>query len=806
MAGTQLGKELRWDEPILTPTGWVKISDIKVGDPVIAGDGSVTQVTGVFPQGIKPLIEIEFDYGQKVIAGHDHLWKILSPSEKFKTKCHSLPRVFGEKRKTIQVPNDKYGEWSVLDTKTMREKYGDEPSFKNRFATPSCGIVQLEKKEAPFDPYVIGVLLGDGSTVKNIRFSSSDEYIVSYVKDVVLAHGGTVNLISRYDYRISFCPKLRDALTSMDCMGKRSWEKSVPHKLLWNSDDIRLAVLQGLMDTDGAVTTDGNVSFTSTSKRLAEDVQFLARSFGAKCHITSRITNYTYNNEKMDGRRSYKVTIRQPSVPLFRLKRKLDRCFIPISTSNHNLIISYRDVEPDEAVCISVAHPDATYVTRDFIVTHNTTSGAMHTAFHLTGRYPDWYIGRRFDEPINMWAGGVTAPTVRDTIQKLLFGDLGQLGTGCVPEEYIIKDSVVNARGVPGAIDRISVKHISGGRSTIAFKNYEQGREKWQSSTLHAIWFDEEPDADLYIEGLARTNATEGVVWMTFTPLQGMSHVVRRFLNEDSPDRSVVNMTIKDVGHYSEEHKKRIIASYPAHEREARAKGIPMLGSGRIFPVTEELITCKPFNIPFTFQRLGGLDFGWDHPTAAVKLAYDPETDVVYVTNVYRVRENTPLFHAAALKAWGDDLSFAWPHDGLQHDKGSGLQLADIYRKNGLKLLGERATFSDGTSGVEAGLMMMLDRFQTGRLKVFDTCTEFFEEFRLYHREEGKVVKEFDDILSALRYALMMLRYAQFLPMDKIRDKIYEKFTGPTRHSVKIEYNPLDPDYIARDQYNPFKS
>lgn len=378
-----------------------------------------------------------------------------------------------------------------------------------------------------------------------------------------------------------------------------------------------------------------------------------------------------------------------------------------------------------------------------------TLGGAAHACFHALGNYPSWYNGRRFNEPTQGWVGGITAPTVRDTSQKLLFGDPGQWGTGLIPEDAIIKDSLVNARGVPGAIDSISVKHISGGRSKISFKNYEQGREKWQSSTIHWCDLDEEPPIDLYTEALTRTNVKEGCVWLTFTPLLGMSSVVRRFLNEDSPDRAVINMTIDDVGHYSEEQKKRIIASYPAHEREARLRGIPMLGSGRIFPVTEELITCKPFQIPFTFKRLAGLDFGWDHPTAACKVAYDPETDIVYVTNVYRVRENTPLFHCAALKAWGEDLMFAWPHDGLQHDKGSGLQLAQIYRNNGLRLLPERATFSDGTSGVEAGLMMMLDRMQTGRLKVFDTCTEFFEEFRLYHREEGRVVKEFDDILCA---------------------------------------------------------
>lgn len=213
-----------------------------------------------------------------------------------------------------------------------------------------------------------------------------------------------------------------------------------------------------------------------------------------------------------------------------------------------------------------------------------------------------------------------------------------------------------------------------------------------------------------------------------------------------------------------------IVRSYPAHEREARAKGIPTLGSGRIFPIPEEDIKTPDIAIPAHWKRIGGLDFGWDHPFAAVELAYDPEADAVYVTKAYRQREATPLIHAAALKPWGDWLPWAWPHDGLQHSKDSGKPLADQYRAQGLSLLPEHARYPDnadgtpGTAGVEAGLFDMLDRMQTGRLKVFESLADWFEEFRLYHRDEGKVVKERDDLMSATRYALMMLRHAKTKP------------------------------------------
>jgi hypothetical protein len=232
--------------------------------------------------------------------------------------------------------------------------------------------------------------------------------------------------------------------------------------------------------------------------------------------------------------------------------------------------------------------------------------------------------------------------------------------------------------------------------------------------------------------------------------------------------RHVTRMTIDDAGHYSAEQRAAIVATYPAHERKARAEGIPMLGSGRVFPVDEELLRVTAFEVPESWVQIGGLDFGWDHPTAACRLAWDKDTDTIYVTASYGVREATPLIHAAALKAWGDWLPWAWPHDGLQHDKGSGEALAEQYRRQGLRLLAERATHDDGSSGLEAGVTEMLERMQTGRWKVFAHLEDWFAEFRLYHRKDGLIVKQHDDRLSAARYAMMMKRFACTKPKPRV--------------------------------------
>jgi phage terminase large subunit-like protein len=387
-------------------------------------------------------------------------------------------------------------------------------------------------------------------------------------------------------------------------------------------------------------------------------------------------------------------------------------------------------------------------------------AGGMECAMHATGRYPDWWEGKRFDRPTIGWGAGTTNETTRDTVQRILVGRPGQSGTGAIPRDAILE--LVPARGTPDLLDSIKIRHASGGMSVIGLKSYQRGRESFQGETLDYLWFDEEPPADIFTEGLTRTNVTQGPVWVTFTPLLGMSETVRRFLLEPSPDRSVTTMTIDDVGHFSAQEKAKIIASYPAHEREARTKGVPTLGSGRIFPVAEETIACEPRDFPRHWPRIGGMDFGWDHPFAAVELVWDRDTDTVYVARCYRVREATAVIHAAALRPWGTELPWAWPRDGRRETlEGAGIALAKQYEAQGLAMLPIHAQFQDKSISVEAGIADMLIRMETGRFKVFKHLNEWFEEFRLYHRKDGRVHKEGDDLMSATRYAVMMLRYGR---------------------------------------------
>ena len=210
---------------------------------------------------------------------------------------------------------------------------------------------------------------------------------------------------------------------------------------------------------------------------------------------------------------------------------------------------------------------------------------------------------------------------MRDFIQKLLLGKTGEHGTGTIPKDAIV--DVITARGIADFVDIIRLAHASGGVSTLTLKSYSAGREKFQGSTLDYVALDEEAPIEIYTECLTQTNVTKGLVWSTFTPLQGVSEVVRRSLYEKSDDRELVTMTLDDCDHYDEKQKEQIAESYGEHEREARTKGIPTMGSGRIFPIAQDRIACDHRDIPAHWPRIGGMDFGWTYNFAACELAWD---------------------------------------------------------------------------------------------------------------------------------------------------------------------------------------
>ena len=402
-----------------------------------------------------------------------------------------------------------------------------------------------------------------------------------------------------------------------------------------------------------------------------------------------------------------------------------------------------------------------------------STAGAFVTACHLTGRYPDWWTGHKFKKPIYSWAAGVSNDTTRDILQSELFGlaeDQEAWGTAMVPLDCIGDTS--RRRGATGnTFDSVLVKHVDpdtgkfNGWSRVGFKSYEMGEEKFFGRPLDWIWLDEQPPSNIYTQCITRTVATDGYVMCTFTPEDGITPMVHQFMNDRQAGQYLLQASWDDAPHLNEETKTQLLAQYPPHERDLRSKGIPVFGSGLVFPVAQEKLEVEPFDIPNDWKKIAAIDFGWDHPTAVVWIAYNEQTDTIYVYDCYAERQALSSSIASMIHKKGTGIPVAWPKDGLQTR--DGVQLAQTYRDHGVYMLHEWFTNpptigeKSGTVSVEGGIMDMLERMETGRFKVFSHLHEWFLEYTQYHRKDGKIVALNDDIMSATRYAALSVRYAE---------------------------------------------
>lgn len=414
-------------------------------------------------------------------------------------------------------------------------------------------------------------------------------------------------------------------------------------------------------------------------------------------------------------------------------------------------------------------------------------AGAAEMAYHLTGQYPDDWLGRKWDRPIKAWACGESALVVRDVQQLKLFGEPGldeAFGTGFVPKATIVgKPSM--ARGITDGYDTVHVKHVSGGTSVLRFKSYEQGRAKFQGAPVDVIWGDEEPPMDVYTEMLARLTATDGSIYVTFTPMNGITDLWEHF-SKESPYIGRVCMTIRDAKHIDTPEKlAKALARYPVHEHAARINGQPMMGEGRVFLTPEEALMEDPLiYIPPHWTKLQSIDFGIGHPFGYSLQLWDRDNDVIHVHDAWRIADQTPVQHAARMKTNAVTVPVAWPQDGTAREK-SGETVSKLYKDQGLLMCDSHATFEDGGYGTEAGVLEMDERMKTGRFKVARHLSDWFEEYRFYHRKKGLIVKVKDDIMSATRIGVMAKRFGKAVQLG----------------SRKKQHRPYDP---GRDEWDIF--
>lgn len=372
-----------------------------------------------------------------------------------------------------------------------------------------------------------------------------------------------------------------------------------------------------------------------------------------------------------------------------------------------------------------------------------TLAGAAEVGFHLTGRYPAWWQGVRFTAPVRAWAASVSREVTRDILQEVYLGE-----KGVIPQRLVLGTSMKS--GLAGAVDMVKVWHVCGGTSVLGFKSFDQGRASFQGTAREVIHLDEEPDIGIYEECLLRTLTVGGHILLTMTPLMGVTEMVRHFTESTrGQGKAIVQAGWAEAPHLSHEAVDQLRRSLRATEIRAREFGEPCVGKGRVFPVDEEEIVCRRFEVPAKWRRCVGVDFGWANPTAAVWLAHDTEKDIVYVTDVYTASERVPAEHACEILRRGKWIPAVCDPSGQAVGVKDGASLIEVYEKNGLR-------FEAADNAVEAGLMVWLERMRAGKFRVFEDLLPWWHEFRLYARDEkGRVIKRDDHLMDATRYALV---------------------------------------------------
>jgi hypothetical protein len=424
--------------------------------------------------------------------------------------------------------------------------------------------------------------------------------------------------------------------------------------------------------------------------------------------------------------------------------------------------------------------------------TGKTMSAGYHTACDLTGDYPDWWTGFRFNFGPNFMVGGIDNIQLKNVVQKELFGDVthSALGKKTFTGNWIHPSEIGRITWSKVTTDLAQSVEVIGknGMGMCNLRSYSQGKTGNKSLTfagtsLDGLWIDECPDDALIGQFVVRTMTgcynKGGRIRYTMTPELGLTKLVANFMESRGKHQTLIGpVSWAQCPHLTLDVQEMMLDGIPEHEQDMRKKGVPMFGEGLVFPIKESRIkipiasgdgaglTSKSY-----LKYIRAIDLGINHPTAIVWLAFDPEIDCIYLLKCYAERGDAAAVHAAAANAYMEFAPIVFPHDIDMREKGSGKTLRRYYSEAGLS---NSLDFKnkDGSIFVEPGIQELYDRMKTGRFKVVDTPENepFFREMRQYHREDGKIVPLDDDVISAVRYGAMMItRYG--VPMGGQRSR-----------------------------------
>lgn len=402
-------------------------------------------------------------------------------------------------------------------------------------------------------------------------------------------------------------------------------------------------------------------------------------------------------------------------------------------------------------------------------------SMSYETAYHLTGKYPENFEGKRFNKPIKMWAVGMTTQQCTDVLQALLVGtnnvkgDMSanpNFGTGAIPKD----DLVISSIQKDGArLESILVKHYNkygeyDGDSEISFKACSQGQEAFAGATLEIVWLDESPPNNaltLYTELLQRVRTTKGLVVITATPDWGETDLVKKFINSVSPQEYMLTVSMYDSPLYTDEDVEQAKLEIPEYLHDAKIYGKPSSGSGAIFPFAFDRMVEAPFKIPDEWKHVAAVDIGWSDPTVCTWVAMSPEK-VFHVYATYAKAEDVPAVHAQAIRSRGGDIPLILPADANKSSSTNGETAYKLYKE----LLPDQVQYDtfynfksfEGKKNIrlEAGFDLMRIIMREDRLRFFsDLDPELLKQLKNYRVDNGRIPERGNDYVDSLRYALL---------------------------------------------------
>lgn len=414
-----------------------------------------------------------------------------------------------------------------------------------------------------------------------------------------------------------------------------------------------------------------------------------------------------------------------------------------------------------------------------------TYSGAREMTYHLTGKYPEWWPGYRFDRPIRAWAIGITGDSTRKVLQYELMGTLDvrqehELGSTAISRDDIEIESI-EKDGPRVLVARINHYNSVGevdGQSILEFRSTQQGTQVLMGSAVDFIWLDEEDPFNsqgIYSQSMTRLATTKGRLLITATPENGLTPLIQQFM--DTPEEMWIGHVGWDrVPHLTDDVKKALIASYPEWEIPMRTQGIPSAGSGAIFKVSDEEISVPPTSPMTDWPIVAGVDFGRSRdPSTIVFVTQNPENgQVIIFREEYLDDDRSPEAMAKVIREcpW-PNIPIVVPHDGNAISADGGTETrAVIMRNHGANVMW--GTFSNPIEvqnninngrkkhmGKEGGLAWMASMFKEGTLKVCDDLNHFFREKRAYfyiERNGKSQPKDGDDhVIDAARIAVLSL-------------------------------------------------